>query len=88
MSMRIEVTAEDIRKGSRRSCFFCPIALACARAGLDPHPRVDYDEGTATIEMTGMGEIELPMECATFIEHFDASGDGEPFAFDLPDATP
>jgi hypothetical protein len=85
--MRIDVTAEHIRRGRRNDANECPVAIACHEAGL-LHSSVGaqmlwlYDE-----DGTPAGWTPLPQCARDFIRAFDESrASAQPFGFevDLP----
>lgn len=83
----IEVTADDIRRGTQHSCRNCPIAIAVSRAVLGYHIHVntkvrfllDPDHALSQAVL----ESKLPVNATDFIDGFDHSGDGKPFYFQL-----
>ncbi len=88
----IEVTADDIRLGEKRSLCFCPVARAIARLrGTAP---VNADEEANVIVSTVSADIPdeddgdgpwvsycMPPEAAAFIEAFDNGREVAPFTF-------
>lgn len=75
----VEVTAQDIAKGERQSCFACPIALALSRH-MFPTPAVNRNY----IESTDRPWVrELPSEARDFITDFDTGQLVSPFTFKL-----
>lgn len=79
VTMRIEVTQEDIKKGERHSGISCPIALALKRALPGRH--VGVSEETADIGENA--RVLLPLEAQDFIDDFDDGLGVDPFAFEL-----
>ena len=86
MKVTIDVTRDDIRKGTIDGCK-CPIALAAARVLPEG---VHWHVGNENIfrgEPDGIGEAKpqfpLPREARIFIGRFDSWLPTEPFAFDL-----
>lgn len=79
MSIRVEVTAEDIARGDHR-CGTCPVALAMARVGFR-NPIV----GPQHVSYAGRdnGPVALPPVARAFVAVFDARLAVEPFSFDL-----
>lgn len=77
--MTIAVTQEDISIGQKKSCQFCPIALALKRVfPLSLFIRVDGDAITI-----GNIEIPIPDSCHDFIKAFDIGMEVHPFTFEL-----
>jgi len=80
-SLKVRVTAKDIRAGVREKAEWCPVALAIGRVtGVRPsvyadHVRV-YVEG-------GFYEVTLPGKVLRFIDSFDNNTHVEPFTFTL-----
>jgi hypothetical protein len=77
--VRIDVTADDIRRGRRDDALACPVALALDRAtgepwGVDPKIMIEATYG----RMAG-----TPPEVASFVCDFDAGREVAPFSFDL-----
>jgi hypothetical protein len=95
--MTIDVTAQDIRAGSRHSSIGCPIALACVRQLgravavtnwhliLGPIGMVTA-ESTKTFLHQKTVAVALPDGARRFIHAFDGCEPVEPFGFsiDLP----
>ena len=80
MSVKIEVTQEDIDRGERKSAKRCPIARACLRAGLK---NVEVD---AMVECEGVKGDRLYGRCSLiepFVEAFDAGNKVFPFSFEF-----
>ena len=96
--IRVEVTAEDIERGTPLTCDGCAVALAMSRAL--PGRSIEVQSRRARI-VDADGEvaasIPFPMGVTSFIYRFDSKflgasrADLEPFAFDLdvpvPDPT-
>ncbi len=84
--MKITVTADNIKKGRRKSRSFCPIALALKSAGF-----VHVNVGYRRIEIlptarskSPIAKYRTPHSAKRFIEKFDIWGDGvKPFSFSL-----
>lgn len=76
--MTINITQEDIKKGKKRDCATCPVALGMKRAGLYgavyPAEYFDYVKRFY---------IRLPQEAINFIKAFDGDLLVEPFSFSL-----
>jgi hypothetical protein len=76
---RVEVTADDIRRGRRYECRYCPVALALNRAtgeAWEVGPRFAWTH-------RGGPAVPLPPAAAAFVDRFDIHGRGDPFSFDL-----
>jgi len=78
----ISVTADDIAKGTKCECMWCPIAYAARRAlGWPDRPsrglEVTGSDGVHVIVVPGEGKWLLPREASTFIARFDT---GQPVA--------
>jgi hypothetical protein len=88
VKVKVDVTAEDIMQGRRKSLCWCPIALAASRA-LETH--VDVGKATAQVwdplhEVWGEGpRARLPQEAQQFIRDFDLHGQYavSPLSFEL-----
>ena len=89
--MKIQVTKEDIEKGERGSCEWCPVALAIQRTydlknGKDK--MVTVDDSTVGIWQDSVEkQYQLPLIARDFIHDFDndrrvAEGLG-PFSFKI-----
>lgn len=79
--MKINVTAEDIARGTPGSCSGCPITLAIRRAIPDSDPRVHM--GLISLCKDGV-PLRTPLKAKTFIHGFDAGLPSDPFEFELP----
>jgi hypothetical protein len=84
-TVRVELTAEDIRDGRRRDCFNCPMSRAIGRA---VGARVATGAGVAYItgqDCTNVDLVVLPDVVRRFMADFDWGTPArlEPFAFDL-----
>lgn len=81
--MTINVTAKDIKIGLRRTCSFCPIALAIRRA----ISRTSIYVWNGQVRVYKGGELlsllSLPLEAQEFILNFDAELPVYPFDFEL-----
>ena len=90
--MKIQVTKEDIEKGERGSCEWCPVALAIQRTydlknGKDKMVVVDGDGVGIWDRNNGEQHYQLPQIARDFIHDFDndrkvAEGLG-PFSFKI-----
>ena len=76
--MKIQVTQENIDRGIRRNCGFCPIANALFDA-TGEWWMVDGNHAHLRRRM-----IELPTIATDFIDDFDSGAPVEPVEFDLP----
>ena len=75
--MKIQVTKEDIEKGERGSCEWCPVALAIQRTydlknGKDKMVTVDED-GVGIWQDSVEKHYRLPLIARDFIHDFDNS---------------
>ena len=94
--MKIEVTKDDLGKGARGSCEWCPVALAIQRTydlknGKDKMVTVDED-GVGIWQDSVEQHYQLPQIARDFIHSFDnyskvADGDFwkyfKPFSFKM-----
>jgi len=85
-TVRVEVTAELIAAGIRKSCFECPLALAAMRAlgGEFAYITtkgccVDFPEGSAPERV----RFRLPELAVDFMRAFDGGHNVEPFSFEI-----
>ena len=74
--MKIQVTKEDIEKGERGSCEWCPVALAIQRTydlknGKDKMVVVDGDCVGIWDKNNGEQQYQLPQITRDFIHTFD-----------------
>ena len=77
--MTIKVLASHIKRGKRRECSLCPIALAITRQLKPTNPvKVDNED----VFMDGK-YYRLPTETRRFITNFDAGRKCKPFSFEL-----
>lgn len=86
--LRIEITADDVRRGIQGDAESCPVALAARRAfNCDEHDitidgeNLDYD-GPDQIFWPFDG-ADLPEEVRQAIDEFDRTGRMTPFAFTI-----
>ena len=80
--IQITVTAEDIAHGRQKDCNFCPVAKACQRALACE--ALTVTPNSVRWSVNGIGrEVELPPFVSLKISVFDASGEMEPFGFEL-----
>lgn len=93
-TLELDIRAEDITEGVRRSCEDCPTALAAARAvGAWGQPYVDNIKVGGITVMLGFDRIEegvrvtvcyfLSPELAQWIQAFDTQGTVEPIKASL-----
>jgi len=75
----VKVTTEDIENGMKESCFHCPVARACGRAGIVKPAVRKY----AVWHGSDRTRTELPASAQQFIEDFDNGEPVVPFSFDL-----
>lgn len=88
-AMRIEVTADDVRKGKRMDSARCPVAIAINRArGFFHRMRVGRTAVASRITWIGCTPILNSINVSRFIAEFDAGHEVAPFTFDLPGLTP
>lgn len=84
-TIRVEVTADDIAAGVRRSTCRCPVARALSSLFPGENVRVSFD--TMAVFKPGGDNLKrwsTPREVVRFIETFDAGSTSlKPFAFDL-----
>lgn len=80
MTMRIEVTAEDIARGEPRNECWCPVARAITRAA--DLPAIVHDDVWCVYDSME-GPYALPEEATTFIARFDKGAPVQPFAFEI-----
>jgi hypothetical protein len=88
-TIRVDVTAEDIREGRRRDCLGCPIARATRRASgfiwvyvhnpADWEWAVSLDNDRRELKLIA----DLPPEAGIAAKRFDQTGEMSPFSFDL-----
>lgn len=79
--MKIEVTDDDIRQGTKGNCVRCPVALAIERAlgkDLAFEPWVVGDAA-----WVGLRRCTLPRKARNWIRRFDRELSVAPFTFDL-----
>lgn len=77
----MEVTARDIRRGTRDSSTSCPVALACKRAS-----GVNWYVDSWTLDNYSTGEtiqVKTPKRVAKFVFAFDSLKPVKPFSFTL-----
>ena len=76
--MKIQVTKEDIEKGERGSCEWCPVALAIQRTydlknGKDKMVIVEGSYAEIWDKNNGEQQYQLPQIARDFIHDFDNS---------------
>jgi len=74
--IRVEVTADDIQRGEKKSETSCAIAVAAKRSGA----KLVYVDPTS-IHVDGV-DYRLPDEARRFVDAFDACHVVEPFSFE------
>lgn len=74
--IEVEVTQEDIDKGTQGSCYVCPIARAVSR--VVPSCRVSVTEGKISLlytrlpmELYRVGAQRMSKRLKQFVNHFD-----------------
>lgn len=87
MAIHVEVTAEDIAKGTARDCYRCAVALAMNRAFGETSESHVYEMDFHTWLSTWHLNIRCPWVVFDFLRDFDGyTGDQpKPFTFELPD---
>lgn len=85
MKYTINVTQEDIDKGTPLSCKFCPISQAVRRISGALWTSSDVDWIAVGVNPTIKSDrYRTPQNAADFIRVFDASPDAvQPFSFEL-----
>ena len=81
--IKVEVTAQDIRRGKRGTCQLCPVAKTVKRV-LGRGYRVSIcDDIYVTAVKGDIGEVSfnMPVEAQTFINNFDYGRPVKPFSF-------
>jgi hypothetical protein len=84
MTIKIQVTEEDIKNGKQRDSTCCPVALACKRAVNKNWAEVFY-KLESNNPNGGMGVFEEFPVLGRFITSFDQYRSVTPFEVDLPD---
>lgn len=80
MTIKVEVTKEDIANGERENSCKCPVALALSRLGTD----VSVGNGEIGFWLGDKYRlIEIPDMVDDFITQFDNGKEVEPFEFTL-----
>jgi hypothetical protein len=83
-TIRVEVTAEDIRKGVVGSCDACPVAKALRRTFRTKSATVYYvRSATPRCSVKKLDALPLPLDAAKFAANFDDGKPVSPFSFDL-----
>lgn len=87
--MKITVTQEDIDKGKRNMCSYCPVALACTRQ-FNATCRVEYEtlRGPLVVSVYHVDhtqQFNLPFKVQCWVSYFDFHGPDEikPIEFEL-----
>ncbi len=78
--MKINVTAEHIKRGKPKSCVYCPVALALKEQFA---PVVFNGWYVWCPPLVKGALIEMPQEVLDFAADFDAGKPVEPFSFEL-----
>lgn len=80
-TITIQVTQEDIERGLRGDCAFCPIALSMRRSTGEFWAVT----GRAATPYAGhwTDSVTLPQECEGFISAFDKGYVVSPFSFSI-----
>lgn len=80
-AIRIDVTQDDINRGKREHCLFCPVALAMERA-VGEVVFVHKSEYVIVYNQP----LPMPAEASEWILQFDIGGAEfvEPFSFEIP----
>ena len=79
--MKIHVTQDDIYRGNRRNCNYCPVARAVARATSESEV---YVGGDIFIRKNEHGSVyHAPRSVRRFIRRFDKGLPVAPFTFIL-----
>lgn len=86
MPITIDVTAEHIKKGKRKNCKLCPIALAAR--GVIPEDWIWVDQCALTVRVDGPDipsypSYSLPEDAQEFIRRFDQGYEVEPISFEI-----
>lgn len=86
--MKIEVTDLDIKRGTKRHMFYCPIALAFERALLNS--KILYSKLSVTFKQIIViggktATYKLPEIATDFIRDFDSENAVSPITFDVID---
>lgn len=74
--IKIHVTSEDIERGQKSSCDFCPGARALKRV-----TRLPLQVGSLTIMKNWVSVAKTPRSLQRFINRFDTGKPVKPFAF-------
>jgi len=80
-SLKVRVTAKDIREGEREQKSLCPVAIAIARVSQG-QPFVYADFVKLYVE-GGFYNVGLPQKVVDFIIRFDDASKVKPFSFTL-----
>ena len=93
-NIRINVTKNDIKKGSTADPSECPIARACRRAGLK-NPKINFHNfhemdcdspcgnDAFAFERQKRLTFKMPMKATKFVKSFDRGENVKPFSFTL-----
>lgn len=80
----ISVTQEDIDKGVRISCAYCPISLATRRTFPGATQVMTLTNSISFVLIGEYHNYELPIEAQEFTCDFDEDGPVAPFQFTIP----
>lgn len=75
VDVKIDVTEEDIRRGTRQDFFNCPVARAgkrCLHGSCGVHEHIFVEGNIAAL---------VPEDVRRRIEHYDLTGEMQPFSF-------
>jgi hypothetical protein len=82
MSIRVDVTTEDIEHGDRQSYVTCPVALAVRRV---MGRLIEVSNRGWVITEDEEANADLPDDVTERIIDYDEGGAMEPFSFELPE---
>lgn len=83
--MRVEVTLNDIRNGTRRSSCWCPVAIAINRVLPNGYMVAVCSQSIMLTTPHREREIPTPKIVEEFVNTFDRFDPVLPIEFDLPD---
>lgn len=84
--MIIQITPDDIKHGTRKSCRMCPVARALQRVSIknvECQVTINYCYGLDNMNGQIVWEKWLPIVIQEFIQKFDDDRIVEPFDFEL-----
>lgn len=79
MKITIDVTQDDINKGIKENCRFCPVALAVQRTFNDP----EMDVFSPCIKNCEEDRVASPSSVCDFIDRYDNGESVQPFSFEI-----